>query len=381
MVKLLFYSVLIFISGLASAQINCHITGSIPTIENGYVKFTKGIESNQEAILVLYQGNQFPDSIPIRNHQFTISGHIQQPGMYRLFNHENQFITELFFVDTGKHQINIQETTNHNPFDVGWGITVSNSAAQDAFIQYLSSLNSVNTNILTLYDTTNCENIQNREAKKVCNTHFEWQRNIYRNQRDSILTDYIIRHPNASINPWILYWNMDKMGYRAAYTKLLEEQSNLFPKAIHQVLSNFLLQLRKNTIGESFPLLHFIEAKVPEWKHEKPLYTLIDFWFSSCSPCIAQFELLKPIYKEYHSKGFEIIAITTDAISTLQQYKAVLKKQNYQWKLCIDTNGKRAKSIYIKSYPSNFLINQQGKIVAVDIRPERLEAFLKDELL
>lgn len=239
----------------------------------------------------------------------------------------------------------------------------------------------MNKNFLTLYDTTNCNALENIADKKACTTHFELQKNNYRNQRDSMLVQYIHEHPYATINPWILYWNMNKMGYRPAYAHLLQKQSGIFTEAINQVLTSFLRQLQMKTVGEPFPLLHFVQKKVPEWKRDTPAYTLIDFWYSSCSPCIGQFELLKPIYNQYHAKGFEIIAITTDAASTLQQYKAVLAKQLYPWKQCIDTGGKQAQSIYIQSYPGNFLINQQGKIVAVDIMPERLARFLKNELL
>jgi thiol-disulfide isomerase/thioredoxin len=381
MIRLIFQLLLICSLSIAAAQTNCHISGTINKIEKGYLKLVKNIENNELATSVLYQGNQFPDTIQVNKHLFTISGYILQPALYRLINLENDFITEPFFIDTGYQNITFQQAANHNPFDVGWGVEISHSAVQDSFIHYLSILDKVNKNILTLYDTTNCNVIENIADKKVCTMHFELQRNNYRNQRDSILVDYIKAHPNATINPWILYWNMNKMGYRVAYAKLLQQQNGLFPTPIHQILITFLEQLRTKTIGEPFPLLYFIQAKVPGWKRDTPAYTLVDFWYSSCSPCIGQFELLKPIYKQYHTKGFEIIAITTDGASTLQQYKAVLAQQQYPWRQCIDTAGKQAQSIYIQSYPSNFLINQQGKIVAINITPERLATFLKNELL
>lgn len=381
MIRLIFQLLLICSSSIASAQTNCHISGTINKIEKGYLKLVKNIENNELATSVLYQGNQFPDTIQVNKHHFTISGYILQPALYRLINVENDFITEPFFIDTGYQNITFQQAANHNPFDVGWGVEISNNSIQDTFIHYLSLFDIVNKKILTLYDTTNCNDIKNISDKQACNTHFEWQRDIYRNQRDSILIDYIKAHQNATINPWILYWNMKKMGYRSAFAKLLQEQSSIFSEPIYQVLTTFLAQLRTKTIGEPFPLLHFIQAKVPEWKQAAPAFTLVDFWYSSCSPCIGQFKLLKPIYNQYHAQGFEIIAITTDAASTLQQYKAVLAQQQYSWKQCIDTAGKQAQSIYIQSYPSNFLINQQGKIVAIDITPERLATFLKNELL
>lgn len=381
MIRLIFQLLLICSLSIASAQTNCHISGTINKIEKGYLKLVKNIENNELATSVLYQGNQFPDTIQVNKHLFTISGYILQPALYRLINLENNFITEPFFIDTGYQNITFQQAANHNPFDVGWGVEISNNSIQDTFIHYLSLFDIVNKNFLTLYDTTKCEAIKNIIDKKNCFANFEFQRNNYRNQRDSILIDYINTHPTSSINPWILYWQINKMGYRSCYATLLQEKKEAFTPAILKVFTEFLQQLKTRTIGEPFLLLQFIEARLPQWKQSVPKYTLVDFWYSSCSPCIGQFELLKPIYKQYHTQGFEIIAVTTDAASTLQQYKAVLAQHQYPWIQCIDTAGQKAKSIYIESYPSNFLINQQGKIVETDITPERLATFLKNELL
>ena len=381
MIRLIFQLLLICSSSIASAQTNCHISGTINKIEKGYLKLVKNIENNELATSVLYQGNQFPDTIQVNKHHFTISGYILQPALYRLINVENDFITEPFFIDTGYQNITFQQAANHNPFDVGWGVEISNNSIQDTFIHYLSLFDIVNKNFLTLYDTTNCEVIKNIVDKKNCFANFEFQRNNYRNQRDSILIEYINTHPTSSINPWILYWQINKMGYRSCYATLLQEKKEAFTPATLKIFTEFLQQLKTRTIGEPFPLLQFIEARLPQWKQSVPKYTLVDFWYSSCSPCIGQFELLKPIYKQYHTKGFEIIAITTDGASTLHQYKAVLAQKQYPWRQCIDTAGKRAHSIYIQSYPTNFLINQAGKIVATDITPERLATFLKKELL
>ncbi|WP_288073267.1 TlpA disulfide reductase family protein [Hydrotalea sp.] len=358
MIRLIFQLLLICSLSVASAQTNCHISGTINKIEKGYLKLVKNIENNELATSVLYQGNQFPDTIQVNKHLFTISGYILQPALYRLINVENDFITEPFFIDTGYQNITFQQAANHNPFDVGWGVAVTNSAVQNAYLQYLNRFTNVNKNLLTLYDTTDCEVIKYIVDKKNCFANFEFQRNRYRNQKDSILIDYINTHPTSSINPWILYWQINKMGYRSCYATLLQEKKEAFTPAILKVFTEFLQQLRTKTIGEPFPLLHFIQAKVPEWKQAAPAFTLVDFWYSSCSPCIGQFKLLKPIYNQYHAQGFEIIAITTDAASTLQQYKAVLAQQQYSWKQCIDTAGKQAQSIYIQSYPSNFLNNQ-----------------------
>jgi len=107
---------------------------------------------------------------------------------------------------------------------------------------------------------------------------------------------------------------------------------------------------------------------------------LVEFWFSGCSPCIAQFELLKSIYMKYKGKKFAIVAISTDGKEKISEYKKIVKSNNYSWKQILDTGGVRAASINIQKYPTSFLLDENGKIINIDITPDVLDRFLKQNL-
>ncbi|MBP6023624.1 TlpA family protein disulfide reductase [Ferruginibacter sp.] len=106
-------------------------------------------------------------------------------------------------------------------------------------------------------------------------------------------------------------------------------------------------------------------------------FILIDFWATWCAPCLAEMPYLDTIYQKYHSKGFEILSISSDVKQVV--YNNFLKNNNYQWLFYSDYKGQQSKPIKqfrVISYPSNFLLNSKGVIIAINIKAEKLKEFL-----
>lgn len=136
-------------------------------------------------------------------------------------------------------------------------------------------------------------------------------------------------------------------------------------------------------IGTLFPTIFVLDTLNKRYSlssktHFK--YTLIDFWHSRCSPCISQFPHLTNLYNSYHQKGFEILGISVDSQKQVPAWKAVMKKHNLPWKQYLDESGKLAAEFGISNYPSNFLLDEKGTVVAVDISMNELELRLRKGL-
>ena len=58
----------------------------------------------------------------------------------------------------------------------------------------------------------------------------------------------------------------------------------------------------------------------------------------------------------------------------------ILRQNNYPWKQILDTGGIKTNTIGINKFPSNFLLDQKGKIIAKDINPIVLENYLDSNL-
>ena len=107
---------------------------------------------------------------------------------------------------------------------------------------------------------------------------------------------------------------------------------------------------------------------------------MVDFWFSHCGPCIGQFDTMKKLYSEYHDKGFNIIGIARDNLNTIPSWKKIIKEKQLTWDQYLDLNGQICLSLDINFFPTNFLINQNGKIIAKNLSMVELSTFLKKQL-
>lgn len=104
----------------------------------------------------------------------------------------------------------------------------------------------------------------------------------------------------------------------------------------------------------------------------KGKYVLLDFWASWCGPCIENLPAVTNLYKKYHGKGLEIIAISLDM--DRKKWLAAIKKHSINWINVSDLkywDGPTSKLYEVRLIPQYFLIDPQGKIVIGD---EKIEA-------
>lgn len=109
-------------------------------------------------------------------------------------------------------------------------------------------------------------------------------------------------------------------------------------------------------------------------------YTLVDFWFSSCGACIIQFPKLKELYSKYNIAGFEIIGISTELTKTKSEWRKAIDKYQLPWHQLWDKDHLQASEYGIKTYPTNFLLDNNGVIIERNIDVDELSIFLNTNL-
>ena len=105
----------------------------------------------------------------------------------------------------------------------------------------------------------------------------------------------------------------------------------------------------------------------------KNRYTLVDFWASWCGPCRAEMPTVVKAYTDYPAKGLEVIGVSLD--EDKDAWVNAIDQLHMPWPQMSDLNGwdcAGARLYNVRSIPSNVLIDQQGNIIAKDLRGNEL---------
>lgn len=144
------------------------------------------------------------------------------------------------------------------------------------------------------------------------------------------------------------------------------------------------VSLNKNIqIGDSF--VDFSQAdtsnNLVKLSNFKGKVVLIEFWGSWCNPCREENPSLVKIYNEFNSKGFEIFGVASE--TDKQNWINAIKEDGLPWTNTSDLKGSdnEAALIYgVTGFPTNFLINKEGIIIAKNLYEDDLKKLLSSLL-
>ena len=100
---------------------------------------------------------------------------------------------------------------------------------------------------------------------------------------------------------------------------------------------------------------------------------LIDFWASWCAPCRAANPYIEKLYKKYKAKGFEVYAVSIDVKK--DAWLKAIKKDKLSYLQVNENTGwysKVAEQYYVDQIPTNFLLDKEGRIVAINLEGKAL---------
>lgn len=163
-------------------------------------------------------------------------------------------------------------------------------------------------------------------------------------------------------------------------SKIGKKAEELLNKKIKEKESEVILK-----VGDKIPNF---KALTPDDKEitlesflEGKKLILIDVWASWCGPCREENPNVVENYKKYHPKGLEIIGYSLD--KTKEPWLQAIKDDNLPWTHV--SNLKFWKDPIVKGYgikgvPANYLIDDKGTILALNLREEELGKTLEELL-
>lgn len=168
-----------------------------------------------------------------------------------------------------------------------------------------------------------------------------------------------------------------------------EEAMSLYSKLDTTVQDQFdmaalkvsLDKLKNSKMGKQFSSFELpnVSGKMININDYKGSFLLVEFWASWCGGCrIANPELVK-IREKFMPKGFDIVGISLDESRTA--WLSAIEKDGLTWENTLAEGGfqnKTIEALKLQYLPSNYLLDREGKIVAINISPKVLRIKLKE---
>ncbi|MBR0122784.1 MAG: AhpC/TSA family protein [Bacteroidales bacterium] len=205
-------------------------------------------------------------------------------------------------------------------------------------------------------------------AQSIVDELNDYKFNFIKNNSNNFASLYILNDmkqdcPLDTLKALVSNFGDTKSIYLDAINEYIDKQEKL---EIGQPFIDFTL---KTILGEDVKLSDIVSANK---------LTLVDFWASWCNPCRKENPNVLAAYNKYHKAGFEVLGVSVDQDDA--EWMKAVRDDELIWTQVRDADNSASDLYSIYYIPSNFLIDQNGTIIAKGLRGEDLEAKL-DELL
>lgn len=107
---------------------------------------------------------------------------------------------------------------------------------------------------------------------------------------------------------------------------------------------------------------------------------LVNLWATWCPPCRAEMQTIETAYNEYKEKGFVVLAVNMTSQDNPLNVNPFVEEQGLTFPILLDESGEVGKAYQLKSLPSSFFIDREGKIHEVVIGGPMAEALLRTRI-
>ncbi|MEO9485518.1 MAG: TlpA disulfide reductase family protein [Ekhidna sp.] len=117
--------------------------------------------------------------------------------------------------------------------------------------------------------------------------------------------------------------------------------------------------------GSKFPEFELttIDGKTYTNKDFEGKVLVVNFWFSSCKPCIVEMPEMNELVEEYKNEEIVFLAPTFDDEERVRKF---LTRRDFDYEIVADVKD-FCLALNVRSYPTHFVINREGIIERVII--------------
>lgn len=355
------------------------VTTKIPDSNYTISGTIRGIKSNWVYIAHQDTLNKFSkiDSAEVINEKFSFSGSVSHPefcflGLRSLDKNGKKsglIFQAKFVLDKGNLTISCHKDSIAK-------LKASGTKGQDEFASYMQKIAPISIEINALFNKKLAA--EKKKDKKLL-TALKKTTEINVNKVNQITLAHAKQYPNSTVSAYIInehLYSPDEFNLQTGYNALTAEVKNSpYGRSIYKKL----IASNRTGIGKQAPYFEIPDAtgKVVSLNAFKGKVTLVDFWASWCGPCRAENPKLIKAYQEFKGKGFDIVSISMD--SSKENWLGAVKEDGLPWLQLSDlkANKSELKDLYgITVIPMNFLLDNNGKIIARNLRGTELQQAL-----
>ncbi len=305
------------------------------------------------------------DSAISKKGSFKMKGTVVYPDMVQLVA-VNTMQRVSFYIENSDISIN-------GKLDSLFNAVITGSKTEDEYQSFIDSNKPLSEKYSSLYaeyqsarQTNNTEEIARieKEAEKIQADMTQLEKDFVKNNPSSFVTPSILRSLSYEMDATEIEEALNALNADVAQSPvaqdLMARAQVMKAVAVGQKAPDFTMN---DVDGNPVALSSKIGAKV----------LLIDFWAAWCNPCRQENPNVVKVYKEFHKKGFDVFGVSLDR--SKEDWVKAIADDHLTWTHVSDLqywNNSAAKLYAVNAIPANFIIDENGIIIARNLRGEGL---------
>lgn len=381
MKKTLILSVLtlILVSCNQSNGIEYVINGDAEGVHNGIrIRLAQIDEKGQQLIM---------DSAIVMDNKFTIKGSVDEPGIYFL-SADGSPGNVVFMLENSNITIDFNKEIPMESKISGSESNKSYEAFQNGMLQFKEEGETIMTKFKELGQepTTEKRDSIRKVMEDLRLRQAAYPLKFVQENNDSYFSLNLIQLESSRAN-------FDILKYKEAYESFPEHLKNSNRgQIVKQKLDELYKDYEKTAYLEIGKVAPNFESLTPDGKTVslndlKGKVTIIDFWAAWCGPCRRENPNVVKVYEQYHNKGLEIIGVSLDGAPNQKDPKKAwldaIEKDGLKWNHVSSLKYFRddvAELYNITSIPATYILDEEGKIIAKNLRGRALELKIEELL-
>ncbi len=338
--------------------------------QSGTITFSGTIEGAEDGSKVYFQNvneNSQPfdiDTLEIQNGKFSFEIDKQEQSKVGLLNFRNLNTTLIFFYERD----NIEADFDLNNL---YESTFKGGKDNDLFNNFKEEL---------LKFSNRKTELQNEidEARQAMSNQdmirLQTEIALVSNEEQVFKKEFVNENINSLLSLMLLNEMIAKK--EVSYDeveKLLEKRKNKNENVFSKLVDVNKQLLKGAEVGNQAPEFSgpTPEGDTLSLKEAMGKITLIDFWASWCRPCRVENPNVVRVHNQFKDKGFNIISISLDRPNQRAQWLKAIEDDKMDWYHISNLNywdDPIAREYGVRSIPATFIIDENGKIVAKNVR-------------